>query len=34
MHFTHERFVDKQARDAHEQGWTGALAKLERLLAA
>ena len=33
MHFRHERFFDPQARDAHEQGWTGALAKLDRMLA-
>ena len=34
MHFRHERFFDAQARDAHEQGWIGALAKLDRMLAA
>ncbi len=29
----HEQFFDQAARDGHEQGWTGALDKLERLLA-
>ena len=33
MTFRHDRFFDPQARDAHERGWTGALAKLERMLA-
>jgi len=30
----HEQFYDEPARDRHEYGWTGALNKLERLLAA
>lgn len=29
----HEQFFDEAARDGHEQGWTGCLAKLERLVA-
>jgi len=29
----HEQFADQAARDGHEQGWNGALDKLERLLA-
>ena len=28
----HEQFFDVAARDRHEYGWTGALAKLERFL--
>ena len=28
----HERFADAQARDRHEQGWNGCIARLERLL--
>jgi uncharacterized protein YndB with AHSA1/START domain len=34
MNFRHERFFDPQARDAHEQGWIGTFAKLDRMLAA
>lgn len=30
---THERFADEEARDKHEQGWNGCIARLERLLA-
>ena len=30
----HEQFFDEAARDGHREGWTGALDKLERLLAA
>jgi uncharacterized protein YndB with AHSA1/START domain len=30
----HEQFFDEAARDGHEMGWTGCLAKLERALAA
>ena len=30
--FRHEGFFDKAVRDGHEQGWTGAFAKLERYL--
>jgi len=30
----HEQFFDAAARDRHEYGWTGSLAKLERYLAA
>jgi len=29
----HEQFFDEAARDGHRLGWTGALDKLERLLA-
>jgi uncharacterized protein YndB with AHSA1/START domain len=29
----HEQFADEAARDGHEQGWSGALDKLERMLA-
>jgi len=30
---THEQFFDEDARDRHNQGWTGALDKLEKLFA-
>ncbi len=30
---THSRFAEDGARDEHEQGWSGCLAKLERLWA-
>jgi uncharacterized protein YndB with AHSA1/START domain len=30
---THEQFFDAAARDGHERGWTGALDKLQNLLA-
>lgn len=30
---THEQFADVQARDHHNQGWEGCLARLERHLA-
>ncbi len=29
----HERFFDAETRDRHEEGWTGALDKLDRLLS-
>jgi uncharacterized protein YndB with AHSA1/START domain len=29
----HERFADKDARDRHEQGWSGCVRRLARLLA-
>jgi uncharacterized protein YndB with AHSA1/START domain len=29
----HEQFFDEPARDRHQQGWSGALDKLERLFA-
>lgn len=29
----HEQFTDAEARDMHEQGWNGCIARLERLLA-
>lgn len=29
----HERFADKQARDRHEEGWTGCIKRLARLFA-
>ena len=32
LDFLHERFFDEAARDNHERGWTGTLAKLERWL--
>ena len=31
MVFTHEQFFDEDARDRHNQGWTGALDKLARM---
>ena len=31
---THTKFGTESARDHHNQGWAGCLAKLERLLAA
>ena len=31
---THVKFATDQARDMHNQGWSGCLAKLERLMAA
>jgi uncharacterized protein YndB with AHSA1/START domain len=30
---THEQFFDEAARDAHREGWTGAVGKLEALFA-
>jgi uncharacterized protein YndB with AHSA1/START domain len=30
---THEQFVDEDARDRHEQGWNGALDKMDKLLS-
>jgi uncharacterized protein YndB with AHSA1/START domain len=30
---THEQFFDAEARDRHSAGWTGCIARLERLLA-
>jgi uncharacterized protein YndB with AHSA1/START domain len=32
--FTHSRLHDEESRRGHEQGWTGALDKLERYLLA
>lgn len=29
--FVHEKFFDQAARDSHNQGWTGAFARLDRL---
>jgi uncharacterized protein YndB with AHSA1/START domain len=29
---THEQFIDEAARDSHNQGWDGALVKLEKYL--
>ena len=29
----HEQFADEEARDRHQQGWTGCLARLEKALA-
>lgn len=34
MTLTHEQFADEKARDAHHEGWSGALDKLEAVLAA
>jgi uncharacterized protein YndB with AHSA1/START domain len=33
MTLTHEQFFDDEARDRHNQGWEGALAKMEKYLA-
>jgi uncharacterized protein YndB with AHSA1/START domain len=33
MTLTHEQFADDEARDRHNQGWEGALVKLEKYLA-
>lgn len=33
MTLTHGRFRDSDMRAKHEQGWTGCLVKLEKLLA-
>jgi uncharacterized protein YndB with AHSA1/START domain len=30
---THEQFFDADARDRHQQGWTGSLDKLEKFVA-
>src|ERR1700733_5140803 len=30
---THEQFFDEDVRDRHQQGWAGALDKMEKLLA-
>jgi uncharacterized protein YndB with AHSA1/START domain len=30
---THEQFFDDEARDRHQDGWTGALDKMEKLFA-
>ena len=29
----HEQFADEEARDKHQQGWTGCLARLEKYVA-
>ena len=29
----HEQFADEEARDKHQHGWTGCLARLEKLVA-
>lgn len=34
MTLTHEQFFDEEARDRHNQGWTGAMDKLEKYLTA
>jgi len=34
MTLTHEQFFDEETRDRHNQGWTGALAKMETYLAS
>ena len=33
MTLTHEQFFDEEARDRHNQGWTGAMEKLDKYLA-
>ena len=33
MTLTHEQFFDEDARDRHNQGWTGAIEKMEKYLA-
>jgi uncharacterized protein YndB with AHSA1/START domain len=32
MTFRHEQFLDVPTRDSHNQGWSGAFDKLERML--
>ena len=34
MTLTHEQFFDEDARDRHNQGWTGAMEKLDKYLSA
>jgi uncharacterized protein YndB with AHSA1/START domain len=34
MTLTHEQFFDEDARDRHNQGWTGAMDKLDKYLSA
>ena len=34
MTLTHEQFFDEEARNRHNQGWEGAIAKMEAYLAA
>jgi uncharacterized protein YndB with AHSA1/START domain len=34
MTFRHEQFFDEAARDRHHQGWSGAMDKLDRFMAA
>ena len=34
MTLTHEQFFDEDARDRHQHGWSGAMEKLDRHLAA
>ena len=33
MTLTHEQFFDEDARDRHNQGWNGAIDKIEKYLA-
>jgi uncharacterized protein YndB with AHSA1/START domain len=33
MTLTHEQFFDEDARDRHNQGWTGAMEKMDKYLA-
>ena len=33
MSFTHSKFQDSSARDAHNEGWTGSFARLDALMA-
>ena len=34
MTFTHEQFFDEDARDRHQKGWSAAIDKMEKYLAA
>jgi len=34
MTLTHEQFFDEDARDRHQNGWNGAMEKLDRYLTA
>ena len=34
MTLTHEQFFDEEARDRHNNGWTGAMEKLDKYLSA
>ena len=33
MNFTHSRFVSKERRDAHEGGWNGCFARMEKIFS-
>jgi uncharacterized protein YndB with AHSA1/START domain len=34
LDFRHERFLDREARDNHQRGWTGTFAKLDSFLVS